>query len=310
MLQVMTSPEQFEIYNAMLTSRAVPLRTTTAGGGTTHGKNSADGAWLVHWRNADTETEYHQPHSHTLSLYLRGGESVRCVTEPDARGAAGSLCCMPAGHTSRWDVRGSLELMHLYLPRLQLAHVAERWFDLDPRHAALADRIYFEDPVLAHLGGQLAALHWQHPDAPLQIQHLVMQLQAQLLLAHCGIRRAVAHKGPRGGLSATARRRVLDCVESAIGGAQPALADLAAAACLSEFHFARMFKQSFGMAPHAWVMQRRLVKARTLLAQGRLAVVDVALQSGYAHTNHLNTALRRAGLGSASRYRDALVPLC
>lgn len=296
MLHPMDSPDRFELYDAMLRSRATPLRSALA---------DAGGAWLVHWRNADTETVYRQPDNHTLSLYLRGGESVRCLDEPDARGAAGSLCCMPAGHESRWVVRGSLELLHLYMPGLPLARAAECWFDVDPRHATLSDRIYFEDPALSGLGRQLVSLDWEDPLAGLQIQHLVMQMQARLLTAHTGMRRTAARRAVRGGLSAAARRRVIDRVEAS-PASPPSLAELAATACLSEFHFARMFKESFGMAPHAWVMQRRLAQARLMLAQDRLKLSEVARQAGYAHPSHLNAALRRAGLGSAARYREAV----
>lgn len=110
----------------------------------------------------------------------------------------------------------------------------------------------------------------------------------------------------RGGLAPAARRRVLDHIESAVRQGQAVeLHALADAACLSTFHFARMFRLSFGQAPHAWVMQRRLAFARELLAQPGATPSAVALAAGYAHTSHLNRALRQAGLGSAQRWRRA-----
>jgi len=84
------------------------------------------GVWLAHWGNSDTETAYLQPDHHTLSFYLEGGHAVRCHQAPSARGEPGSLCALPAGHESRWDVNGSLQLLHVYLPTLQLAQAAER----------------------------------------------------------------------------------------------------------------------------------------------------------------------------------------
>jgi AraC family transcriptional regulator len=264
-------PAQLDVFRALLQSRATPLRAAAVG---------TEGAWLVQWRNADTDTVYEQPAHHTLSLYLEGGEAVRCLDQPAARGAPGSLCCLPAGHVSRWAVRGSLQLLHLYLPRLPLALAAEQWFDRDPRLAHLDDRIYFDDPLLARLGRQMVALDWHETDAALHLQELGLQMQA--------------------------RRRVLDCIEAAQAAGRavdlPALAD---AACLSPYHFARMFKASFGMSPHAWVTQRRLTHARQLLAEARLSLPQVAADAGYAHLSHLNAALRRAGLGSAMRYRQA-----
>lgn len=291
-----TSPIDFEVYGEMQRSRATALRALPVG---------MDGAWLVQWRNADTVAEYLSPEHHTLSLYLEGGEDVRCRDALAARGGPGSLCSLPAGHRSSWEVNGELHLLHLYLPRLPLAEAAERWFDLDPRLATLQDRIYFDDPLLAGWGRELVRIDWQETDARLRVQHLVLQMQARLLLDYSETQRRLA--APlRGGLSPAARRRVLDRIEAAGPGAAPGLPELAAAACLSEFHFVRMFKASFGLSPHAWVMRRRLAQARALLAGGRLGLAEVAARTGYAHLSHLNAALRRAGLGSAQRYRQAV----
>lgn len=263
----------------------------------------AQGAWLAHWHNADTEAAYLQPGHHTLSFYLAGGHAVRCREAPAARGEPGTLCLLPADHDSRWAVNGTLQLLHLYLPRLELAQAAERWFDLDPRAATLAERIYFRDPALERLCAGIAALDWADTDAPLRLQQLALDAQARLLEAHAVPRRPLP--AVRGGLAPAARRRVLDCIEQGLaapGAPAPSLARLAEAACLSEFHFARMFKASFGCSPHAWVMRRRLERARTLLAAGRLAPQRVAHDCGYAHLSHLNAALRRAGLPTAARW--------
>ncbi|HEX2012320.1 MAG TPA: AraC family transcriptional regulator, partial [Roseateles sp.] len=94
-----STPAGFQVFDELLRSRATALRAMPVG---------MDGAWLVQWRNADTEAEYLSPEHHTLSLYLEGGEEVRCRDALGARGGPGSLCCMPAGHHSRWDVRGRL----------------------------------------------------------------------------------------------------------------------------------------------------------------------------------------------------------
>ncbi|HKX41669.1 MAG TPA: AraC family transcriptional regulator, partial [Burkholderiaceae bacterium] len=205
------------------------------------------GAWLAHWHNADTEAVYRQPTHHTLSFYLDGGHAVRCHEAPDARGEPGVLCLLPAGHDSRWDVNGSLQLLHLYLPQLDLARAAERWFDLDPRLATLAERIYFRDARLAALCGRIAMLDWQATDAPLLLQLLALDVQARLLEGFAVHRRPLP--ALRGGLAPAARRRVLERIEASFaepGGQAPSLAALAQAARLSEYHFARMFKASFG----------------------------------------------------------------
>ena len=279
---------QFDVSAALLDSRARLLRSRAL----------PDGVWVAHWGNADTRTSYLKPGHHTLTIYLQGGHEVRCHEAPSARGEPGRLCTLPSGHESNWDVNGSLQLLHIYLPTLHFAQSAERWLDMDPRFVALAEQIFFHDPRLASLCADIARLDWDDTDAPLALQQLTMDVQAQLLDAH------TVHQAPvremKGGLSPGARRRVIECVESRVADGLN-LSDLAEAACLSEFHFARMFKTSFGMSPHAWVMRRRVQRARKLLAQGNAGLEMVAQQCGYAHLSHMNAALKRAGLGSASR---------
>ncbi|KQW35493.1 hypothetical protein [Rhizobacter sp. Root404] len=165
---------QLSVGGALLRSRATLRRAQAL----------PEGVWLAHWHNADTAADYVQPEHHTLSFYLEGGRAVRCMEAPAARGEPGAMCLLPAGHDSRWLIEDELQLMHLYLPRLQLAQAAERWFELDPRTAALADRIYFRDAPLEALFTRIAGTDWQVTDADLQLQQLALDVQARLLGAH------------------------------------------------------------------------------------------------------------------------------
>ncbi len=60
------------------------------------------------------------------------------------------------------------------------------------------------------------------------------------------------------------------------------LADLAQQAGLSEFHFARMFRQSLNMAPHQYVMQQRMAKAQNLICHSALPLTEIALACGFS----------------------------
>ncbi|MFY8119442.1 MAG: AraC family transcriptional regulator, partial [Roseateles sp.] len=204
-------PTALGVFEAMQRSRAQALRMRAVG---------REGAWLVHWRNADTQTHYQRPGHHTLSLYLQGGEQVRNRDDLSARGGPGRLCSLPAGHASRWDVQGELQLLHIYLPALPLAAAAERWFEQDPRLAGLRERIFFDDPVLAAWGARLAALDWEDPESALTLEHGLLQLQTRLLLAHGT--QDLAPPPQRGGRGPPARRRVVGRLETQ--GPPPTLA--------------------------------------------------------------------------------------
>lgn len=52
-------------------------------------------------------------------------------------------------------------------------------------------------------------------------------------------------------------------------------------ACLSPFHFHRLFASAFGETPHQFVTARRLELAQRLLAAGEMTVTDICFEVGY-----------------------------
>jgi AraC family transcriptional regulator len=78
---------------------------------------------------------------------------------------------------------------------------------------------------------------------------------------------------------------------------------LASVACLSPFHFARMFRASMGIAPHRYVSQQRLERAMVLLAEGKQPLSDIALSSQFSSQASFNRAFRRATGMTPGEYR-------
>jgi AraC-like DNA-binding protein len=68
---------------------------------------------------------------------------------------------------------------------------------------------------------------------------------------------------------------------------------LAAVATRSPFHFARLFKGATGMAPHQFVMARRIHRAKTLLLQPTMSVPDIAHSVGLSNVSHFRRVFRR-----------------
>jgi AraC family transcriptional regulator len=71
------------------------------------------------------------------------------------------------------------------------------------------------------------------------------------------------------------------------------LEDLAQQVDMSQFYFSRLFKQSLGITPHQYVIQQRVERAKQLLRQGELSLVEVALECGFANQGHLNRHFKR-----------------
>jgi len=80
------------------------------------------------------------------------------------------------------------------------------------------------------------------------------------------------------------------------------LDDLAQAAGVDRFRLTRAFKAAFGLAPHAYLIQLRLTRARRLLAQGEVPV-NVAAALGFADQSHLGRWFQRAYRMTPADYR-------
>ena len=82
------------------------------------------------------------------------------------------------------------------------------------------------------------------------------------------------------------------------------LDQLAAQVHLSPFHFLRVFKQAFGLPPHAYLTQARVLRAKQLLAVGN-PIAQVAQDVGFVDQSHLNKHFKRLVGITPRQYADA-----
>ena len=59
------------------------------------------------------------------------------------------------------------------------------------------------------------------------------------------------------------------------------IARLASVSGVSQAHFARSFKEAFGVPPHRYLLTRRIERAKALLRDTNLSVIDIAMQTGW-----------------------------
>jgi AraC family transcriptional regulator len=96
----------------------------------------------------------------------------------------------------------------------------------------------------------------------------------------------------KGGISKTRLGRVLEYV-AANSHLDLRLDDLAQVAEMSQFHFARLFRRSMGVAPHRYLMDQRLQQAKVLLHLDTRTVAEVATKIGFANAGHFARAFKR-----------------
>lgn len=76
-------------------------------------------------------------------------------------------------------------------------------------------------------------------------------------------------------------------------GAALTIGDLAALVGLSRFHFSRAFKNTFGEAPHRFVIRRRVERAQGLMLTTSDSLADIALTCGLVDQAHLGRIFRQ-----------------
>jgi AraC-like DNA-binding protein len=104
------------------------------------------------------------------------------------------------------------------------------------------------------------------------------------------------------GLAPWQLRRACAFIDAHLCG-DPSVSDLARECRLSASHFARAFRQSTGMAPHRWIMKRRMERAKELLLEGELDLVQVALTTGFFDQSHFTRYFRRSEGHSPGKWR-------
>jgi transcriptional regulator GlxA family with amidase domain len=79
---------------------------------------------------------------------------------------------------------------------------------------------------------------------------------------------------------------------------------LARVSGVSEAHFARSFKQAFGVPPHRYLLTRRVERAKALLRDTDLAITEIALETGWNSMGTFGRVFRDVTGESPSELRE------
>lgn len=82
---------------------------------------------------------------------------------------------------------------------------------------------------------------------------------------------------------------------------------IAQQAHFSRFHFVRLFHRAFGLTPYQYLTRKRMEKAKTLLADGRLTVTEVCLAVGFQSLGSFSALFTRLVGQPPQRYRALMV---
>ena len=266
-----------------------------------HSAELGDGLAAALWSNHHDAQDYEAPSHHTLSCYIAGGTGTFRREQPGTTGGPDKLCILPAEHQSAWVINGEIRLAHLYFSPEQFALGCVTLLDREPREVQLREATFLDDPRQALRFRHLIGLNWDEPGERLLTSSLAHEIVDHALLSQVGLRQGLRLKG---GLAPNLRRQLVDYLEAHLD--QPiTLEELALRCNLSAYHFARMFRASFGLPPHQYLLARRLHRACQLLRLGVMPLGEIALLCGFASASHFSNRFRQTLGATPGEYRKA-----
>ncbi len=206
-----------------------------------------------------------------------------------ARFSQGDTLINPAGYFASpcWD--SDVELLVLAINSSFMNSTAEemelcRKVELHPRYK-------FSDGLLKQLATSLLAEFEQ--DGP--ADRIYAETLSQTLITHILKKHSVWKTTPPTQtfkLQPWKLNRIIEYINDNLEG-DITLESIARTADLSPTYFAALFKRSTGLAPHQFVMSRRIEKAKELLSNTRISIADIAVQAGFSDQSHMTRLIRR-----------------
>jgi AraC family transcriptional regulator len=205
----------------------------------------------------------------------------------------GAVDVIPAGTPAYFRMGAASEHTCMLLEDRFVRRVAEE-AGADPGRFEIAPFFDTPDPHIERVGlSLLSEMESWGLGGELFAESLANVLALHLVRHHSSLGRRSKRMTERGGgFSRRALGRATDYVNDNLSR-KLTLAEMAGAARMSPYHFARSFKAATGLSPHRYVIQRRVERAKALLADTNLTIFEVAKAVGFANQSHLAFHVRR-----------------
>jgi len=174
--------------------------------------------------------------------------------------------------------------MEVLLPRRVFDQLADRHGASRIKRLDLEAGIAVDDTIVHHLGTCLEhVLEAATPAIATVVDHITASVTVHVAQRYGGLE--PERLSERGGLAAWQLRLVWAAFNRHLAGSVP-LDDLARECGLSVSHFSRAFRRSTGLAPHRWLMHRRVEVAKNLMLAESMPLAEVAVACGFADQSH------------------------
>jgi AraC family transcriptional regulator len=253
-----------------------------------------DGLKLAHYRFRSGELPEHNSQEHLITLSLGGSCNGEFRTGSGSKARSqdrGNVCVVPAGQSYSARLEGESEHLVMFLdPSLVLRAAAESRMT-PSRRVEVIESCATHDPVINTIGNALLS----EVESERLGGRLYAESLANLLAVHLLRNYTTSVEQGRvvvGGMSGRKLQLVLRFIEANYDR-DLSLAELSSAAGMSTFHFSREFKKTTGKTPHQYLIKFRIDRAKTLLSQSDMPLIEVGLRSGFSHQSHFTRLFHR-----------------
>lgn len=201
-----------------------------------------------------------------------------------------SMCLMPFGQTYSAHWQNEYELVSVDFSPKYLSKMTQEM--------NISSKVELKDTVLQQkdlLVQQLSLAFLTEAEKKETASRLYSESIAHTLMFHLIKNYSTANfqeKLLSGGLSGNKLRRVTDFINDNLEQ-DLTLTEIAQVAGLSHFHFARAFRKTMGITPQQYITNRRIEKAKELLAKSDLPIVEIGFQTGFKNQSHFTTLFRK-----------------
>jgi AraC family transcriptional regulator len=264
--------------------------------------------FAVYYRKARRMRWLSPARSDYLALFRLGGP-LRCrVAGEELEMIGDTALLVDPGKSVEVIGREETELLTLYLTPAFVLDLAVRLrLTLSGASIIFRSEKVARDERLSRLASDLAAeLRVEEAGQEVVITALVEQMLVHLLRRYANVRRSDELELSRVGLVDRRIRRAVEMMHAHMDRDLP-LEELAGAAYLSPFHFARLFKKLTGASPHAYLAALRVERARQLLAETDLSISELSARVGYSSPSHFSKSFRQATGLTPRAFRAAII---
>jgi AraC family transcriptional regulator len=242
---------------------------------------------------------YHLSRPTQVTRKIEGAASETALIGPRR------ICLTPGEASTLWGHSGHPEILQVYLRQSIYEAAVTEIYGCDSSGAELVPRFAILDPLLEQLAIAITnALRDGAAEDGLYIDTIAQMMAVHLARSHSSRSRPVRLL-PTKPLAGWKMRRVIEYIEDNLEG-DLSLQAMAAEVDISPLYLARAFKSAVGQSPHQYVLARRIERAKELLRNTDLPVVDVALSSGFSSQSHLSHwFIRQVGVSPAVYRRQA-----